>query len=183
MRGEVVMPEAAFRAPERRARARGLPPAVNPRNSAAGTLRTLEPEHCRQSAAGLLRLFSAREGEYFAAGQTATLDALAALGFRVNPHRERVALGGGDDEVHRRCREPARFAGLRDRRRGAQGGCARHAAAAGLYGPRAALGHRLQVHRQVGRDAGQRHHRAGGPHRQADAGGRARRRFLSAAPP
>jgi len=30
------------------------------------------------------------EGEYFAAGQTATLDALSTLGFRVNPHRERV---------------------------------------------------------------------------------------------
>ena len=30
------------------------------------------------------------DGEYFAAGQTATLDALTALGFRVNPHRERV---------------------------------------------------------------------------------------------
>ena len=30
------------------------------------------------------------DGEYFAAGQTATLDALTALGFRVNPHRGRV---------------------------------------------------------------------------------------------
>jgi DNA ligase (NAD+) len=30
------------------------------------------------------------EGEYFAAGQTATLDSLTALGFRVNPHRGRV---------------------------------------------------------------------------------------------
>jgi DNA ligase (NAD+) len=30
------------------------------------------------------------EAEYFAAGQTATLDALTTLGFRVNPHRERV---------------------------------------------------------------------------------------------
>jgi DNA ligase (NAD+) len=30
------------------------------------------------------------EGEYFSAGQTATLDVLTALGFRVNPHRGRV---------------------------------------------------------------------------------------------
>ena len=30
------------------------------------------------------------DGEYFAAGQTATLDALTALGFRVNPHRHLV---------------------------------------------------------------------------------------------
>ena len=30
------------------------------------------------------------EGEYFAAGQDATLEALTTLGFRVNPHRGRV---------------------------------------------------------------------------------------------
>jgi DNA ligase (NAD+) len=31
------------------------------------------------------------DGEYFAAGQTATLDTLTALGFRVNPHRHLVS--------------------------------------------------------------------------------------------
>ncbi len=43
MRGEVVMPEAAFlRVNEERER-EGLPVFVNPRNSAAGTIRTLDP--------------------------------------------------------------------------------------------------------------------------------------------
>ena len=43
VRGEAVMPEAAFlRLNEERER-EGLAPAVNPRNAAAGTLRTLEP--------------------------------------------------------------------------------------------------------------------------------------------
>ena len=39
-----------------------------------------------------------------AAGPAATLDALTALGFRVNPHRGRVRFGRGDDAVHRRGR-------------------------------------------------------------------------------
>ena len=38
----------------------------------------------------------------------------------------------------------------------------------------AALGHRLQVRRRAGRDAPQRHHRAGGPHGRAHARGRTR---------
>ena len=68
----------------------GLPPAVNPRNAAAGTLRTLEPSIVANRRLVFFAYFLLVEGEYFAAGQTATLDALTALGFRVNPHRGRV---------------------------------------------------------------------------------------------
>lgn len=90
VRGEVVMPEAAFlRMNEERERD-GLPVFVNPRNSAAGTLRTLEPSIVASRQLVFFAYFLLVEGEYFAAGQTATLDALIALGFRVNQNRARV---------------------------------------------------------------------------------------------
>ena len=90
VRGEVVMPQKAFlRMNEERER-EGLPAFVNPRNSAAGTVRTLDPGIVATRGLVFFAYFLLVDGEYFAAGQTATLDALTALGFRVNPHRERV---------------------------------------------------------------------------------------------
>jgi DNA ligase (NAD+) len=90
VRGEVVMSAAAFMRLNEEREAQGLPPAVNPRNAAAGTLRTLEPSIVAQRRLDLYGYFLLVNGEYLAAGQGATLDALTALGFRVNPHRERV---------------------------------------------------------------------------------------------
>jgi DNA ligase (NAD+) len=90
VRGEVVMPEKGFlRLNEERER-EGQPPAVNPRNAAAGTLRTLEPSIVANRLLVFFAYFLLVDGEYFVAGQTATLDALSALGFRVNSHRRRV---------------------------------------------------------------------------------------------
>jgi len=91
VRGEAVMSEAAFlRLNEERER-EGLPPAVNPRNAAAGTLRTLEPKIVANRRLDVYAYFLLVEGEYWPQGQRATLDALAGLGFRVNPHRKLVA--------------------------------------------------------------------------------------------
>ncbi|MGA7340432.1 MAG: NAD-dependent DNA ligase LigA [Terracidiphilus sp.] len=90
VRGECVMPEAAFQRLNEEREREGLAPAVNPRNAAAGTLRTLEPSIVANRRLVFFAYFLLVEGEYFAAGQTATLDALTALGFRVNPHRGRV---------------------------------------------------------------------------------------------
>ena len=90
VRGEVVMPEKAFQLLNEERVQQGLPPAVNPRNAAAGTLRTLEPSIVANRRLVLFAYFLLVNGEYFAAGQTATLDALTALGFRVNPHRGQV---------------------------------------------------------------------------------------------
>jgi DNA ligase (NAD+) len=91
VRGEVVMPEAAFlRLNEERER-EGLAAAVNPRNAAAGTLRTLEPSIVANRRLTFFAYFLLVEGEYWPQGQRATLDALTALGFRVNPHRELVS--------------------------------------------------------------------------------------------
>jgi DNA ligase (NAD+) len=90
VRGEVVMPEEGFRRLNEEREKQGLPAAVNPRNAAAGTLRTLEPSIVANRRLVFFAYFLLVEGEYFAAGQDATLDALTALGFRVNPHRGRV---------------------------------------------------------------------------------------------
>ena len=90
VRGEVVMPQKGFQRLNEEREREGLPPAVNPRNAAAGTLRTLEPSIVANRLLVFFAYFLLVDGEYFAAGQTATLDALTALGFRVNPHRGRV---------------------------------------------------------------------------------------------
>jgi len=90
VRGEAVMPQAAFDRLNKDREAQGLPPAVNPRNAAAGTLRTMEPSIVAQRRLDVYAYFLLAAGEYLAIGQEATLDALTALGFRVNPHRGRV---------------------------------------------------------------------------------------------
>ncbi len=90
VRGEVVMSAAAFLKLNGEREVLGLPPAVNPRNAAAGTLRTLEPSIVAQRRLDVYAYFLLVEGEYLGFGQGATLDALSALGFRVNPHRESV---------------------------------------------------------------------------------------------
>ena len=90
VRGECVMPEAGFERLNEEREREGLPPAVNPRNAAAGTLRTLEPSIVANRRLVFYAYFLLVEGDYWPQGQTATLDALTALGFRVNPHRGRV---------------------------------------------------------------------------------------------
>jgi len=91
VRGECVMPEAAFERLNEEREREGLPPAVNPRNAAAGTLRTLEPSIVASRRLVFYAYFLLVNGDYWPQGQTATLDALTAMGFRVNPHRGRVA--------------------------------------------------------------------------------------------
>ncbi|WP_058188079.1 NAD-dependent DNA ligase LigA [Terracidiphilus gabretensis] len=90
VRGEVVMPEKGFELLNKEREAQGLPPAVNPRNAAAGTLRTLDPNIVAARRLVFFAYFLLTDGEYLATGQNATLDALTALGFRVNPHREKM---------------------------------------------------------------------------------------------
>jgi DNA ligase (NAD+) len=91
VRGEVVMPAAAFLKMNEEREQEGLPAFVNPRNSAAGTLRTLDSSIVARRRLVFFAYFLLVDGEYFAAGQTATLDALTKLGFRVNPHRNLVS--------------------------------------------------------------------------------------------
>ncbi len=90
VRGEVVMPLAAFERLNEEREREGLAAAVNPRNAAAGTLRTLDPTIVAERRLDFYAYFLLKDGEYFAAGQSATLEKLSALGFRVNPHRVTV---------------------------------------------------------------------------------------------
>lgn len=90
VRGECVMPETAFERLNEEREREGLPPAVNPRNAAAGTLRTLEPSIVANRRLVFYAYFLLVNGEYWPQGQEATLDALTALGYRVNPHRGRM---------------------------------------------------------------------------------------------
>jgi DNA ligase (NAD+) len=103
VRGEVVLPQAAFAKMNEERVAAGLAPAVNPRNAAAGTIRTLEPNIVAQRRLDFYAYFLldagediARRGEMLLATQTEALAALRAAGFRVNAHATTV---GSIDEV------------------------------------------------------------------------------------
>ncbi len=91
VRGEAVMPEAAFLRLNEEREQSGLAPAVNPRNAAAGTLRTLDPSVVANRRLDFYAYFLLVEGEYWPQGQRATLDSLTALGFRVNPRHKLIA--------------------------------------------------------------------------------------------
>ncbi len=97
VRGEVVLPQKAFERMNAEREAQGLAPAANPRNAAAGTIRTLEPNVVAQRrleffAYFLLRGLDAGEaaGEPLLGSQSAGLQALREAGFLVNPHARTV---------------------------------------------------------------------------------------------
>jgi len=95
VRGEVVLPQAAFEKMNAQRVAEGLAPAVNPRNAAAGTIRTLEPNIVAQRrldfyAYFLLHGADKSPGEALLPTQTGALDALRTAGFRVNTHATTV---------------------------------------------------------------------------------------------
>ncbi len=91
IRGEVVLPLAAFQKLNAEREEQGLAPAANPRNAAAGTLRTLEPNIVAQRRLDFYAYFALNEEGYIFSRQSESLDALAAAGFRVNPKRAVVA--------------------------------------------------------------------------------------------
>jgi DNA ligase (NAD+) len=91
VRGEVVMPLASFIKMNEELEAQGLTAKANPRNFAAGTIRTLEPNIVAQRRLDFYAYFALTpEGANLFAEQAEALDALTAAGFRVNPHREAI---------------------------------------------------------------------------------------------
>ncbi|MGA9277545.1 NAD-dependent DNA ligase LigA [Ilumatobacter sp.] len=105
VRGEVYMATSAFERLNERARAAGDRPFVNPRNSAAGSLRQKDPA---KTASRELSFFSYQLGQIgFDADDTpvlathrAELDYVERLGFPVNEH---VRSFGSIDEVAAHC--------------------------------------------------------------------------------
>ena len=88
VRGELLMPLAAFQRMNEEREAQGLPMFANPRNATAGTVRHAGAECHGAAAAGFLRL-------RFAGGRAAIFDrhsealkALQAAGFKVNPRHK-----------------------------------------------------------------------------------------------
>ncbi len=98
VRGECVMPQAAFERMNAEYEAAGLPAKANPRNAAAGTLRTLEPNVVAQRRLDFYAYFllQSEGGEMLLAAQSQALEALKKLGLRINP---RIATVDTIDQV------------------------------------------------------------------------------------
>lgn len=109
VRGECVMPQSAFRRMNEEREAAGLAPAVNPRNAAAGTIRTLEPSVVAQRRLDLYAYFllQSEGGEMLLPTQSGALEALGKIGMRVNPQVATVDSVEGVWEFIERC-EPLR---------------------------------------------------------------------------
>ena len=94
VRGEVVLPQKAFEKMNEERVAAGIAPAANPRNAAAGTIRTLEPNIVAQRRLEFFAYFLLRLtdpiGDPLLASQSATLEALRNAGFLVNPNARTV---------------------------------------------------------------------------------------------
>jgi DNA ligase (NAD+) len=91
IRGEVVLPQAAFVKMNEERVAAGMAAAANPRNAAAGTIRTLEPNIVAQRRLDFYAYFLLEHGDFLLPSQSEALDALRAAGFRVNAHAQTVA--------------------------------------------------------------------------------------------
>ncbi|HVI56360.1 MAG TPA: NAD-dependent DNA ligase LigA [Luteibacter sp.] len=86
VRGEVIMPRAAFEAFNERARAAGEKPLANPRNGAAGSLRQLDPAITAKRPLAFFAYAVGRvEGGELPATHSATLAKLRDWGFPVSP--------------------------------------------------------------------------------------------------
>jgi len=92
VRGEVYMPYASFTRINKEREQEGEEPFANPRNSAAGGLRQLDPALTKKRR---LRMFvfavEAIEGRLPAKTHSEELDLLAGWGFQVEPNRKRFA--------------------------------------------------------------------------------------------
>ncbi len=156
VRGETVMNRRAFERLNAERDERGLSRFANPRNAAAGSLRVLEPQITASRRLDYYAYFLLVDGQPALDSHWESLEELARMGFKVNPHRQLCADRGRGAGVLRRMGGAARRAALRDRRRGGEGGFRRAAARARLHRQGAALGHRLQVPGAAGRDHGAR---------------------------
>jgi DNA ligase (NAD+) len=102
VRGEVVMPRRYFdRLNEERER-EGLPKYANPRNSAAGSLRVLEPWITASRKLDYFAYFFLVDGKPYYPSHWQSLEALKHLGFKVNPNRK---LCADVDELYDVCRQ------------------------------------------------------------------------------
>ncbi len=87
VRGEVIFPKSKFEEFNRLREAQGLPTYVNPRNTASGSLRQLDPQMTAERPLDIfVYSLGYREGGNLPDNQRDTLDYLGELGFKVNEH-------------------------------------------------------------------------------------------------
>ena len=91
VRGEVVMNRRAFEQLNLERDKQGLPRFANPRNAAAGSIRVLEPWITATRRLDYWAYFLLVEGQPYYASHWDSLEALAGMGFKVNPHRRLCA--------------------------------------------------------------------------------------------
>src|SRR6202140_3717907 len=88
VRGEMLMPLAAFRQMNQQREEKGLSLFANPRNATAGTVRQLEPGIVAQRRLDYFAYMLLQDGRTFFDRHSKSLDALDAAGFKVNPSRK-----------------------------------------------------------------------------------------------
>src|SRR5580693_8648772 len=90
-RGETIMPRKSFEKlnAERERQQLGL--FANPRNAAAGALRALEPSVTASRQLEYFAYFLLVDGRFHYDSHWESLDALAKMGFKVNPRRKKCA--------------------------------------------------------------------------------------------
>ncbi len=93
IRGEVYMPKSSFQQINEKLDEEGKQPYANPRNAAAGAVRQLDPSITAQRSLDVFMYHI--EPVSTVGSQAAVLPLLAELGFRVNPHWERVEEAAG----------------------------------------------------------------------------------------
>lgn len=91
VRGEVVIPNKAFQTLNAEREAQGLARYANPRNSAAGSLRVLDPSVTAARKLDFYAYFLLVDGHPACESHWESLEALHKMGFKVNPHRRQCA--------------------------------------------------------------------------------------------
>ncbi len=88
VRGELLMPTAAFQKMNEDREAKGLSLFANPRNATAGTVRQLDASVTAQRRLDFFPYILLQNGRTYCDRHWKTLESLEAAGFKVNPHRK-----------------------------------------------------------------------------------------------
>ena len=88
VRGEMLMPLAAFRKLNEEREGQGLAVFANPRNFTAGTVRQLDPSITAQRRMNYFAYLLLNDGRTYFDRQSKAMDAMEAAGFKVNPNRK-----------------------------------------------------------------------------------------------
>ena len=88
VRGELLMPTAGFKKMNEDREAKGLSLFANPRNATAGTVRQLDASVTAQRRLDFFPYILLQDGRTYFDRHWETLEALEAVGFKVNQHRK-----------------------------------------------------------------------------------------------